>query len=261
MSNDNTPLAVERHRIILDILRREGVVRSAELRELLNVSLVTVRSDLRELERIGECEVIWGGAVSSQPSPESEQLLEERSKLHPEAKQRIGQYAAELIDVGQTIIVDAGTTTIELIRSLSHDIDYLRIVTPALNIASAAAHYPNIELVMTGGVLRNLTRSLIGPQTIRLLEMINADWTFLASGAFSIDYGLTTSNILEVEVKKTMVSRAQRIALLADSSKFGKMRSLTVVPIQRIDILITDSGLSDQDAEKIEKLGVMVIRV
>ncbi len=258
---ENTHLAVERQRIILDMLRREGVVRNAELKELLNVSVVTIRSDLRELEKAGECKIIWGGAVSSRPAVEVEALLTERSHLHVDEKQRIGERACDFIQTGQTIFLDAGSTTVEVVRHLPQNLEYLRIVTPALNIAVAATQNPDIELVMPGGVLRNLTRSLIGPQTARTLEMFNADWLFLATGGFSVQAGVTTGNLMEVEVKRTMVRRASQLCLLADSSKYGRISSLTVTPLDQIDILITDTGLSDEHAHAIEACGVEVIRV
>ncbi|MCS6835393.1 MAG: DeoR/GlpR family DNA-binding transcription regulator [Anaerolineae bacterium] len=258
---ESNRLAVERQRRILAILEREGVVRNTELAELLGVSTVTVRSDLRELAANGECEIIWGGAISLKPTRETEFHLERRSRLNPEAKQRIGERAARLVEDGQTIIVDAGTTTIEAVRALPHDFEYLRIVTPALNVATAAAYYPNYELVMTGGILRSLTWGLIGPQVLRALEMFNAHWTFLASGGFDLEHGVTTSHILEVEVKRTMVARAKRVALLADSSKFGKTLSLSVAPLHALHVLVTDTGLSEEHAAAIQALGVEVLRV
>lgn len=259
--DEGSRLAVERQRMIQDILEREGVVRTTELRELLKVSAVTIRSDLRELENAGLCEIIWGGAVAKRPPQEAEQLLLERSHLYVEEKQRIGARAAQLIEVGQTIILDAGTTTVEIITHLPNDLEFLRVVTPALNVAVAASYFPQIELVMTGGMLRHLTRSLVGDQVLRSLEMIHADWTFLATGAFSIDYGVTTSNMLEVEVKRTMAQRGAKVVLMADSSKFNRKRSLLVVPIQKIDVLITDMGLSDADTHALEDVGVEVLRV
>lgn len=261
MVNDISLLAVERQRIILDILHREGAVRTAELTEMLNVSAVTIRSDLRELEKLGECEVIWGGAVSSQPPIGEEARLDQRTKLNKEAKQRIGKRAADYIEVGQTIFVDAGTTTVEIIKYLPHDLDYLRVVTPALNVAVATTHYPYVELVMPGGVLRNLTRSLIGAQTIRALELFNADLLFLATGAFDITHGVMTGNILEVEVKRTMVQQAHKVILVTDGSKFGRKQSLTVAPIQALDVLISDDRLSDSDAEQLAAIGLEVLRV
>lgn len=260
-SEETSLLAVERQRIILSILEREGTVRNAELKELLNVSMVTIRSDLRELESIGECEIIWGGAISKRPSSEHEMLINQRSHLNPEQKKRIGQRAAQMVEVGQTIIVDAGTTTVEAIHHLPHDLEYVRIITPALNVAWAATYYPNVELVMTGGILRNLTHSLVGPQSMRALEIFNADWVFLATGGFSIEHGVTTGNILEVEVKRTMVKQAERVALLADSSKFGKKLSLRVLQLTDLDLLITDAGLPDEATQTLMSLGVEVLRV
>jgi len=166
---ESNRLAVERQRRLLAILEREGVVRNTELAQLFGVSTVTIRSDLRELAAQGECKITWGGAVFSKPAREAEFQLDRRSRLYPEIKQRIGERAARLVEDGQTIIVDAGTTTLEVVRALPHHFEYLRIVTPALNVAAAAAYFPNYELVMTGGILRNMTWSLIGPQALRSL--------------------------------------------------------------------------------------------
>lgn len=259
---ESSLLAVERQRIILEILERDGVVRNTELKELLGVSAVTIRSDLRELESSSACEIVWGGAVSRhRPATERGLILSERNKLKPEVKKRIGMRAAQLIEVGQTIIVDAGSTTVELVHHLSRDLDFLRIITPALNVAAAAAQFPNIELVVTGGILRHLTRSLVGPQVVLSLQMVNADWAFLASGGFTLEHGVTTSNMLEIDVKRMMAQRAARVVLMADSSKLGKILPLTVMPINELDTLITDSGLSESDTQAIQNLGVEVHRV
>jgi DeoR family fructose operon transcriptional repressor len=264
-TDDSVLLAAERQKIIREILEREGAVRNAELKELLQVSAVTIRSDLRELESAGICKIVWGGAVyiarsTTYPGGDTLQLAQ-RTNLNSEAKQRIGKRAAQLIEVGQTIIVDAGSTTVELVRHLSDELDYLRIVTPALNVANAALQFPQIEVVMTGGVLRNLTHSLIGPQTMRALDMINADLAFIASGGFSLERGITTGNTLEVDVKRTMIQRANRSVLLADSSKWGRVLSLVVVPINEIDVLVTDTNFPDDATEMLTQLGIEVLRV
>lgn len=259
---ESTLLAVERQKLIRDILEKEGVVRTAELKEILQVSSVTIRADLRELEAVGLCKVIWGGAVYVQPIDETDPLtLSERTKLNRDAKIRIGLRAAQLIEVGQTVFVDAGSTAIELVRHLPKDMDYLRIVTPALNVALAALQMPQIEVFMTGGIVRNLTQSLIGPQAMRTLEMFNADWAFIATGGFSASHGVTTSNTLEVEVKRTMIEMASRVALLADSSKMDRVLSLNVAPFSEIDVLVTDSGLPPEYAATLEQQGVEVYRV
>jgi len=261
MTQDNSLLAIERQRRILDILQRQGAVRTAELTKLMKVSAVTIRSDLGELQRVGECEIIWGGAVSKMPASVQDSLLRRRGELNAASKQRIGKKAIDFIEVGQTIFIDAGTTTLEIVNNLPRNLEYLRIVTPSLNIAVAATYYPYVELVMPGGVLRNLTRSLIGAQTIRSFEMFNADLVFLASGGFSVENGVTTGNILEVEVKRTMVKQANSVVLTADGSKYGHSLSLNVAPISAIDTLISDEQLDDAAAAKLENAGLDVIRV
>jgi DeoR family transcriptional regulator of aga operon len=254
-------LAVERQRLILDILEREGVVRNAELKELLRVSLVTIRADLRELENQGALEIVHGGAVSRRPANDIEQLIDVRLGQNAERKRRIGARAAQLVKAEQTLIVDAGTTTIELINHLSSDLDYVQIVTHGLNIAMAASRFPNVEVVVPGGMVRPLTLAIVGPQVLGFLEMINADCVFLATNGFSPEYGLTTANILEVEVKRKIVQRSEKVVLLADSSKYGKRQSLTIVPMESVDLLITDKDLDDTATERLERLGVEVLRV
>jgi DeoR family transcriptional regulator of aga operon len=253
-------LAVERQRKILDLLERQGVVRNTQLRDLLNVSLVTVRADLRELQNQGALEIVHGGAVARRPD-DNELLLDERSRQNTDKKRRIGARAAQMVRSGQTIIVDAGSTTIELINCLPPDLGDLKIVTHGLNIAVAAARLPYVEVVVPGGIVRPLTLAIVGPQVLSFLEMINADCVFLAANGFSPEYGITTANMLEVEVKRRIVQRAEQVVLLADSSKFGKRQSLTVLPMERIHVVITDSDLSEADSRRLEASGIEVIRV
>lgn len=265
-SSPTTLLPAERQKIILEILDREGSVRNAELKELLKVTVATVRADLRELEAAGACVLTWGGAVTRRggtlPSSttDGDSRFWERSKLNVEAKRAIGARAAQLISDGQTIIVDSGSTTMELVRALPPDWEYLRIVTPALDVASIAAQFRYIELIMTGGVLRNRTRSLVGAQTLRTLEGYNADWSFMAAGGFSLTHGATISNSLEAEVKRAILERGSHAALLADSSKYGTVLALSVAPLSAFHYVITDRNLSAEAAGAIEDAGPMVIR-
>lgn len=260
--SENNLLAVERHRLILEILEKNGLVRTNQLKDLLRVSAATIRSDLRELEKNNMCEIVWGGAVArNMPIEDRETLLHQRMQLNAAEKKRIGKAATQLVESGQTIIVDAGSTTVELVAHLPRELNFVRIVTPALNVAEVAAQFPNFELVMTGGVLRHLTRMLVGPAAIAALGAINADLTFLAAGGFSIKHGLTNSNVFEVEVKRAMAQQGKRIIFMADSSKFNDVRPITVIPLNLVDVLITDTGLSDTIAKKIENEGVEVLRV
>jgi DeoR family transcriptional regulator of aga operon len=250
--------------MIAEILERENVVRNAELRERLHVSTMTIRADLRVLAEQGLCDLIWGGAVSRKPAAEPETpspSIHTPTVANQEAKQRIGARAAQFVKSGQTILVDSGSTTVELLRHLPPTLGYLRIVTQALNVAAAAADFPQVELVMTGGVLRTTTYTLIGPQAIHSLEMFNANWAFISCSGFTVEQGITTSNILEAELKKTMIAHAEQVVLLADHTKFGNARALTVAPLNAINVLVTDSGMSNDHTRQIANAGVEVIRV
>lgn len=260
-TTNHTLLAAQRQNLILEILEREGAVRTSELQELLKVSLVTIRADLRELELRGTLELIRGGAISREPAREPELVVTERSVLNVEKKRRIGEYAATLVKDGQTIIVDAGTTTIEVFHALAPTLEYVKIVTPALNIATAASQLENVEVVMLGGIVRPLTQSIIGSPALQALSFINADLTFLASGGVTSRRGVTTSNLMEAEVKRAMAQCATQVVLVADSSKFGTRLSFTVAPLTDIDLIITDDALPDEMVTELENAGPQVIRV
>ncbi len=254
-------LAAQRHNLILEILEREGAVRTSELRDVLKVSLVTIRADLRDLELQGFLELTRGGAIAVNPARERELIVTERSQLNVERKRRIGEYAARLIKDGQTVIVDAGTTTMEVINSLSRNVEYVKVITPALNIASGASQLPYVEVVVLGGVVRPLTQSIIGSQALQALATINADITFLASGGITAERGVTTSNMMDAEIKRAITHCASQVVLVADSSKFGTRLSFTVAHLNKIDQIITDSGLSDEQVAEIESVGSQVVRV
>ncbi len=261
MTEKDVPvLAVERQEFILNLLQQNGIVRNTELRDLLGVSIVTVRADIKELEARGLCKVIWGGAVTEQYQVANvEYYLDEREYVNREAKRRIGARAAKLVESGHTIVVDAGTTTVELVNNLPSDLTYLRLVTNALNIASAAHGFDYIDLLVTGGSLKRPTYSLTGLQAIKVFESINSDYVFLATEGITVEHGLTSSYTLDVEVKQAMIQAASTVVVLADSSKFGRVMPLKIAPLVKIDVIITDQGLSESARLSLEKEGVELI--
>jgi DeoR/GlpR family transcriptional regulator of sugar metabolism len=161
----------------------------------------------------------------------------------------------------QTILVDSGTTTIELINHLSPTLDYIQVVTHSFQVAALAARLPNVEVLMPGGMVRAYNMTLVGPQALSFLDTINADTVFLATTGFSVEYGVTNANILEVEVKRKITQRAEKVVLITDSSKYGKRQALQVVPMDRIDVLITDSDLDAAAAQKLADLAIEVVCV
>ena len=260
--DEGTLLAIERQHFILNLLHRDGVVRNNSLKEMLGVSHATIRADLRELESDGACEIVWGGAVAKKRLyPTHNVPVAHQVENSQDAKRRIGKRAAQLLEAGQTVLIDAGSTTIEVVHHIPEDIQDLRLVTPGLNIAVAAAQCPHVEVMLTGGLLRHLTRTLIGSQVQAMLNWVNADWAFIATGGFSVEQGITTSNVLEADVKRLLDARASKTVVLADSSKYRKVLSICVAVWNNIDILISDTGLDDEAVDAISAYGVEVIRV
>jgi DeoR family transcriptional regulator of aga operon len=259
--NPSQLLSSERQALILELLDKTGVVRTTDLREVLKVSPGTIRADLRELETQGVLEIVHGGAVATRSANDSKLRIDERARQNTDKKRRIGATASQLVINGQTLIVDSGSTTAEFINALTQTIDYLQIVTHGLNIATIASRLANVEVLMPGGIVRSSTQTLVGPQVVSFFEMINAQVVFLATNGFSIEHGVTTANMLEAEIKRKIIQRADKIVLLADSSKYGKRQALRVMPIQELDVLITDRDLDEGIAQELAKLNIEVLRV
>lgn len=255
-------LALERQQLIMKELKKHRIVRSNDLAELADVSIVTIRSDLKELAEAGRCKIIRGGATYNQIQlVEPELDIHIRQAVNTDAKRRIGKYAAGLIQSGQTVLIDAGTTTIEMIQYISPEIHDLRIVTPALNIALAANDLHNVEVYLTGGHIRQSTLSLVGDEAVASLSKFNAHLAFIASGGFTIEHGVTTSHLDDRIVKQTMISRATQNILLTDSSKLGNVLSLTIAQLSDFDMMITDSAIDPAYVSQLQDLGIEIILV
>ena len=254
-------LPSERQRRILEILEQQGVVRNAELTQKLNVTAGTIRSDLRELQNKGLLEIVHGGAVTRRSFHDTRLPIDDRLKLHADKKQRIGAYTAQLFESDQTLIIDSGTTTLELVNHIPPDLNYLQVVTHDLTLALAAASLPNVEVLMPGGMVRSLNFALVGSQTTAFLDTINANIAILATNGFSPAYGVTNANLLDVEVKRKIAERAKKVIVVTDSSKYGKHQTHTVRMMDEIDMLITDTDLPDDATQEIETFGVEVVRV
>ncbi len=254
-------LPSERQRRILETLEQKGVVRNAELTLKLNVTAGTIRSDLRELQNKGLLEIVHGGAVTRRSFHDTKLPIDDRLKMYAKQKQRIGKYTAQLLQNDQTLIVDSGTTTLELINHIPPELNYLQVITHDLTLALTAARLPNVEVLMPGGMVRSLNFALVGPQAIAFLDTINANISILATNGFSSAYGVTNANLLDVEVKRKIADRAEKVIVVTDSSKYGKHQTHTVRMLDEVDMLITDTDLPDDATQEIESFGVEVIRV
>src|SRR5262249_54443235 len=216
-------------------------------------------NDLEVLHAHGLLHRTHGGALPSRDSALSDPTLREKEKLHWQEKLRIAKAAARMVREGQVVILDSGTTTNAGARSVrnSHN---LTIVTNAVNIASELAG-ADLEVVLTGGMLRKNSFSLVGPVAEDTLRRLNADVLFLGVDGFDVQYGLSTPNLLEAKVNRVMVDVSRTVEAVCDARKFGRRSlSLIVLPTS-VHHVITDRAAPKSDVQKLRKSGIEVTLV
>jgi len=250
-------LTGERRVRIGALLARNGSVRVNELSRLLRVTEVTVRNDLDAMAREGLLVRDRGGAIAH-TSTSLSTAFEKRAVEHAEQKRRIGRAAAALVGTGETIILDAGSTVMEMARNLAEE-KSLTVVTTGLNIAAQVGALPKVHVLVVGGFLSSETISTVGTIAERELEHLIVDKLFLSTQAFDAETGLTDVSLDVARVKAAMIRSARRIILLADSSKWGNSTFAKIASLKEIDILITDNGLSDKARKAIRRFDIELI--
>jgi DeoR family galactitol utilization operon repressor len=250
----NTNLT-EREREIVRLLAEDRGIPVARLSERLGVSAVTIRSDLNNLAKKGVVVRTRGGAV-----PAFHPSVVERQNLRVEEKNRIAQAAAELVNDGDTIMIEAGTTT-SLIAKYLLGKRFVNIVTNSSLILPFARLNPGIHLTVVGGEFRPATESFVGPIALQELERFHVRLAFVGTDGFSSQGGLTTHLVEGAEIVRRMAERSERTVLVADSSKFGKIGFVHVLPVRRVGILVTDGELQRTARMELAEAGVEVIEV
>lgn len=248
---------VQRRTLILEKLDSDGQVFVNDLSNQYEVSEVTIRNDLLQLEKKNMLIRARGGAIKSNRVGVDYELSK-KHKLNLEQKQRIGKRAARLIEDGDTIIIDSGTTTMEMTRNISPD-SHVTVITNALNIANQLAHSQNKEVIIPGGFLRRESLSLVGTPAEKSFKNFLSDKLFLGVDGLDIEFGLMTPNIEEAHLNQTMIEISQQVIVLADSSKIFKRNLAIICPISKINILVTDDGIPPYYKSNLEKLGIEVI--
>ena len=249
----------ERRRAILDLLNHQGRVLVTELSRQFQTSQVTIRKDLEILHAHGLVHRTHGGALPSREGALEDPTLREKEKLHHQEKLRIADCAAEKVKEGQVLILDSGTTTTAIARSL-RNFQNLTIITNAVNIAAELSGTA-LEVILTGGTLRKNSFSLVGPIAEETLHRLHADLLFLGVDGFDVQYGLSTPNLLEAKVNRVMVEIAKRKVAVCDSSKFGRKSLSLIAPPSALDEVITDHGIPKADARALKKTGIEVTLV
>ncbi len=249
----------ERWRAILNLLDTHGKIRVNELAEKMNVSEATVRRDLETMQGQGLLQRTHGGAMlTTQPTALEISFDESQTRLLPE-KIAIGKEAAKLVNPGESIIIESGSTTLEFARFLV-DISPLTVLTNSLAIARELSVNKDIEIMVLGGTLRRQSASLVGPWVAEILKHIRVDKAFLGVNGISIGFGMSAPNPFTAESRKAMMAAARQKVALADHNKLGVENLYFVAKMEDLDILITDSGASADSVENIIATGVEVIQ-
>ncbi len=247
-------IAVGRRRRIVQLLEEEGNVKVDELAGLFDVSQVTIRKDLSELEEQGVLQRTYGGAVFSHRSRFNVSFFQ-RLNMHSSSKNAIAQAALAYIHEGDTIIIDAGSTTLALAQVLPSRFRSLYIITSSVPAALELSQ-AGYEILLVGGLVRNHSLALIGPTAIKTLEAFHADRAFLGSSGITLTHGHSTPNPLDAEVKQAMMRSADETFVLTDSTKFGHACLTTFANLSEIQLTITDFGMPAEFADAFRKRGV-----
>ncbi|MCC8336612.1 DeoR/GlpR family DNA-binding transcription regulator [Streptomyces sp. R1] len=250
--------APERQQEILRLARDGGRVDVVSLAEEFQVTAETIRRDLKALDRAGLLRRVHGGAIPA-GRLDFEPDLAERESTAADEKDRIAKAALAQLPVEGTMILDAGSTVARMAAAIPPETS-LTVVTHSLPIAARLADHPGIQLHLVGGRVRHRTRAAVDAWALRAYGEIRADVAVVAANGFSVEHGVTTPDLAEAAVKRAALTAARRVVLLADSSKYAQEHFARFGALSDVDLLITDNGLTPEDAGDIERAGTEVVR-
>ncbi len=251
---------VERREKILEMLSEKGKVLVQELSKKFEVSDVTIRNDLEQLEKKNMLIRARGGALLPGNFVASDFRITEKIKLHYAEKERIGKKAVDYIQESETIYLDAGTTTFQIARQMGN-LKNLTVVSNALNIINQLLNYRGMNIIVLGGYLRKNSLSLVGPMAIKNINDLYVDKVFLGVDGFDTERGIYTPNMEEAYFTENLVKNAKKVIVVTDSSKFKRKSLYFFCPVEKIDVVITDQNIPEKDLNQLQNLGIEVIRV
>jgi DeoR family fructose operon transcriptional repressor len=246
----------ERRNRILNIMADQHSVRVADLSQRLGVSEVTIRRDLDLLEHKGIVERSHGGAILRQRM-RVEPLFSDKERAHPEEKLAIGRAAAELVRPGETVFVNSGSTTLQVLRHLGGK--RLRVITSNAG-AIDALQGSDADVILLGGTYRQQSHSLVGPLALLSLQRIYASKCFIGVDGVSIKCGLTTPSLEEAEVARSMIEHTHgEVIVVADHTKLGTVADSVTVELERVDTIVVDDAVTDGYRDDLETAGIRVV--
>lgn len=246
----------ERQSIILELLIQHNSILVTDLATHLNVSSVTIRKDLTDLEREKKLYRNHGKAILIDPYIDNRNVSE-KEKLYVEEKRLIGMKAASLITPKDSILIASGTTMHALARSIV-PVDELTVITASMEVSNILASEKNIYIIQLGGILRHSSLSVIGKYAENILADFSCSKLFIGVDGIDLDFGITTTNMMEASLNRVMMQTAQKTIVLADSSKFGRRGFSKIADMEDVDHIITDSHIPPSTALRLEEMGIEV---
>ena len=247
-------LAVERQKNILEVLKRDGIVKVNLLSGEYGVSEETIRRDLQKLEAEGHLFRTYGGAyLSGGVNPDIP--VDVREEFLVQGKSDIAERCLPLIEAGDTIMLDCSTTALHLARRLA-GFSRLTVITNSVKIVSALAEQEHIKVLCCGGTLRARSLSFVGPDAERTLENYYADKAFVSCTAVDVTRGLTDTNEMEAQIRRKMFQRASRKILIADTTKFNNTSFAVICPLSEVDMVVSDQRIDESFERALREKGI-----
>ncbi|CAH0122402.1 Glycerol-3-phosphate regulon repressor [Paenibacillus sp. CECT 9249] len=251
-------LVHDRHRQIMQLLHEIQSVKTADLIARFGVSFETIRRDLEYLEEEGFLKRVHGGATLPAADYQKELPFSVREMKRTKEKRELAQIALRFVEEGQSLFLDVSTTNTEFAKALMARFDRLTILTNSFQIASILMAKPQFTIVFIGGAVRNSERCVVGDFAESFVSQFHADLFFMSVSGISLTEGLTDYGIGEIQLKKKMLERSKKVVVLADSSKLNAVSLTPVCGLDKIDRIVTDSGVDHDVLERYREAGVII---
>jgi DeoR/GlpR family transcriptional regulator of sugar metabolism len=254
----NSSSAKERRALIMRLLEQREEVKVTELSRSTGISEVTIRKDLTYLQNRNLIMRTRGGAMRNPIEEQTEETaIAKKRMFNVREKERIGEAAARMINDGDFIMLDSGTTTLEVARHL-HRFQHLQIITNAMNIATELLAYKRFDVILLGGNVRTNSHSTVGPLALSVLRNFSGYKLFLGVDSFSLENGVSTPSMEEALLNQIMIQQAERVIAVFDSSKFNKRSYMHIAEANELDCIVTDQAIPAGMTTKLKALGVEV---
>lgn len=247
----------ERHQFILQRVKEKGSVAIQELSDLMDVSEVTIRKDMKLLEDKSLLFRTRGGGSITNPYA-FEKPIDEKELINADEKQRIALAALPLVEQNDSIIIGSGTTVFALARNLQ-PAKPLTVITPALKVALELSSRKNVEVLQLGGLIRANSSSVAGAYAEQILASISCGALFIGVDGIDFEFGLSISNLTETNLNQKMIDAAQTLVVLADHTKFGKRGIGKVCDLDQVQYIVTNAGVSSETVRALEDRGIQVL--